>query len=760
MKRRIAAWLAVFSLLLVGLSVAQPAEPAAAADARDFNPGNIITDALFFDGNSMNAGQVQSFLNSQLSSCRSGYTCLKDYVQATPGRAAVAGRCAAYAGSGAESAASIIAKVGAACGISQKVLLVMLEKEQSLVGDTWPSARQYRSAMGYGCPDTADCDANYYGFFNQVYAAALQFQNYAGNPTRWNHIAGRVNAVRFNPNAACGSSQVFIQNQATAGLYNYTPYQPNASALANLYGTGDGCGAYGNRNFWRLYTDWFGSTTGPSNLLRTTDNATVYLISGTKKYQVNGQQMLTALAPLGQVGYVSQSYLDKYTTAQAVGRIMRAPNGTIYFFDAGIKLPFGSCTMVADYGGACADTGYVQLTDAQVATFVTGPAMTSVTGTREGGRYAIKSGGKREVLDARSQAEAGYGAGFNVLTEAGLSDLPLGNPIARDSVFATERGTSNTSLLSGGARYAADSSTSSALNLPAKVAGSLSSASLRKYSSPSAFIGVVRAGSGPSQILATNGRYEWTGDPGAAFLNAVTVSQEFVDVFPKLGSIGEGSFVKSSQNSSVGVIAGSSIRPVASWPALVALAGSANPAIVTVPPSVVSRFSTGGTILAPSSLVRSASNGTIYLIDGLTGKIPLSSFDPATEMGVTGYSTVSQASLDGYTTSNSVLGYGVTCGGRNYVAAAGQLHEVTAAMANRYPFTFLPLTDLSCAQLGIGTAAGSFIRTENGSIFLLENGQKRPVTSMARYAALGGTPDGYLSVSSAFAVLFTTGALA
>ncbi len=27
-----------------------------------------------------------------------------------------------------------------------------------------------------------------------------------------------------------------------------------------MYGTGDGCSAYGNRNFWRYYTDWFGST--------------------------------------------------------------------------------------------------------------------------------------------------------------------------------------------------------------------------------------------------------------------------------------------------------------------------------------------------------------------------------------------------------------------------------------------------------------------------------------------------------------------
>jgi hypothetical protein len=69
--------------------------------------------------------------------------------------------------------------------------------------------------------------------------------------------------IQYNPNAGCGSGTVYIQNQATAGLYNYTPYQPNPAALNNLYGTGDGCSAYGNRNFWRMFNDWFGSTYGP-----------------------------------------------------------------------------------------------------------------------------------------------------------------------------------------------------------------------------------------------------------------------------------------------------------------------------------------------------------------------------------------------------------------------------------------------------------------------------------------------------------------
>ncbi len=60
--------------------------------------------------------------------------------------------------------------------------------------------------------------------------------------------------------SGCGGAPVTIKNQATASLYNYTPYQPNAASLAAYPGTGDACSAYGNRNFFFLFRKYFGST--------------------------------------------------------------------------------------------------------------------------------------------------------------------------------------------------------------------------------------------------------------------------------------------------------------------------------------------------------------------------------------------------------------------------------------------------------------------------------------------------------------------
>ena len=49
-----------------------------------------------------------------------------------------------------------------------------------------------------------------------------------------------------------------IKNQATANLYNYTPYQPNRQTLAQPSGPGGDCSTYGNLNFSRIYDRWFG----------------------------------------------------------------------------------------------------------------------------------------------------------------------------------------------------------------------------------------------------------------------------------------------------------------------------------------------------------------------------------------------------------------------------------------------------------------------------------------------------------------------
>ena len=294
--------LAINLLVLVGLvaaflwlfSTVGVQQQSSALSGSDFNPGRIIDDEIFFDDRAMSVSQIQNFLNARVPNCDTNgdrmhssgmtrrqwaqqnsnrdnppYTCLKDYRENVPSVSNSASNlCTRNISGGNKSAAQIIHDVGRACGINPQVLIVMLQKEQSLITDDWPWQRQYDRAMGYACPDSgpnfsANCDSSYYGFFNQVYNAAQAFKRYEANPGRYNYRANRNNYIQYHPNPSCGGSNVFIENQATANLYIYTPYQPNQAALNNLYGTGNSCSAYGNRNFWRMFNDWFGPTIRP-----------------------------------------------------------------------------------------------------------------------------------------------------------------------------------------------------------------------------------------------------------------------------------------------------------------------------------------------------------------------------------------------------------------------------------------------------------------------------------------------------------------
>lgn len=274
--------------VIIGLSVASPAtastleppvdEPRAVVDRAvvdsgalsavaskaDFDPGYIISDEQFYQRGAMSEAEIQSFLERMVGDCGNS-NCLAEYRQSTVSKPATERCTRAYTGGTNEPASRIIYKVQQACNISAKVILVTLQKEQSLITLTSPSASRLERAMGYYCPDDPArpgwCDPRFAGFQNQVYNASAQFHRYRLNPTNYTYRIGTV-PIKYHPNSSCGTKSVTIRNAATAGLYIYTPYTPNAAALNNLYGTGNSCSSYGNRNFWRLFTDWFGSPTG------------------------------------------------------------------------------------------------------------------------------------------------------------------------------------------------------------------------------------------------------------------------------------------------------------------------------------------------------------------------------------------------------------------------------------------------------------------------------------------------------------------
>ena len=286
--------------------------------------GNIISDSVMTNNSSMTKYQIQKFLNSHVSNCdtygmqlsefggpdlngdgkvlrwewgksrynQTKFVCLKNYSK------------------NGKSAAQIIKDVSNKYGINPQVMIVLLQKEQGLVNDTWPLWIQYRSATGYGCPDTAPCASQYYGLTNQLDWAAKMFRSilddsqywYTPYETGWNYI-------QYSPVKSCGGSNVYIKNRATQALYNYTPYQPNKGALDAGWGTAP-CGAYGNRNFYLYFTNWFGSTQ-KSNF--TSLESRRWMVANVNTYKYNpftGQRVDSQIPGGTDLRFISKTYAN------------------------------------------------------------------------------------------------------------------------------------------------------------------------------------------------------------------------------------------------------------------------------------------------------------------------------------------------------------------------------------------------------------------------------------------------------------------
>jgi hypothetical protein len=317
--------LAIFAVFLPQKTVA--------ANGNNFYAGRIIDDSVFTNSTTMSVADIQNFLNSKVTNCVAGYTCLKNYSENGKG------------------SAQIIWEHAQAYQINPQVILVTLQKEQGLITDTYPYS-QYRTAMGMGCPDSTPgvCDAQYYGFTNQINYGTKHLRKFYNNDPNWfvPYAPGQA-TISWSPNGGCGTSTFTIENSATAALYSYTPYRPNQAALNNLYGTGDGCSAYGNRNFWREYTDWFGSTLGVSfTIIKSTTGLEQYVYeSGTKRLIPSPQIKIAWNLQNQQIIEYSQAQIDAipFRDNKPLSNITRIDGSqAVYLIDGGKKYYIPSTT--------------------------------------------------------------------------------------------------------------------------------------------------------------------------------------------------------------------------------------------------------------------------------------------------------------------------------------------------------------------------------------------------------------------------------
>jgi hypothetical protein len=514
--RRIIAVLTGVGLVVAGLSLtalneqsAKAAQVASVLD--DFDPANIIDDAVMFNGSTMTAAAIQTFLNAKQPSCATGATCLKTVTADMPALAANP-MCSALPAKQDATAAQIIAAVGKACDVNPQVILVMLQKEQTLVTGRMPGSAEtvsviYRKATGLGCPDTAACDPTKYGLFNQLYGVAYWLVRYTTPPgttgsgwTAYNWFpVGKPNGVLYNPSAACGAKTITIANKATASLYYYTPYQPNAASLAAGWGIGNSCSSYGNRNFYLYFTTWFGSThyvvTGAiktfwaahtstygdpvGNAVTVTANGggtsqkfskgTIYTsVAGTFGVTGSVQTEYAALGgPSGKLGWPRKTATVR--TGTHAGTAQGFQNGTIYVSTA------GTAAVLAPIMAKYVKEGY----ELGALGWPTADAVTSTV--KGGGTWQQFQGGR--VVVAASKATVVTGSVLTIWNARGAQSGSMGWPTADATTVtaqgkkgtvqtfqtgvATVQGTARTITGAIGANYTAHSGPKGTLGWPA-----------------------------------------------------------------------------------------------------------------------------------------------------------------------------------------------------------------------------------------------------------------------------------------------------
>ncbi len=762
--KKLASFAAMGALIVSGLTaVYNPAPAVAAPPGSAFDPGLIISDSVFFDFGSMTVEQIQQFLESRVADCRAedpAIDCLKNVKIDIPETPATGpddvGPCAAIPAKSQASAAEVIHAIANACGINPRVLIVTLQKEQGLVTSTKPTSYMYRAAMGFGCPDSdpAICGKVFVGLFNQVYRAARQFRWYgnpAGSFTYWK--PGRVISMRYNPKSSCGSKSFELKNQATANLYYYTPYTPNDAALNNLYGTGDSCSAYGNRNFWRFYHDWFGSPIGGGYLLKSASSGN-YLIVNNLRYQVNDPALLETLKPLGPLGEISQAYLDSFQDAGVMSPIVfDSVTNTRYLLVDSSRYEITDCSIAAQYGYDC--NLAVPLTTLQINNFTNGGVLSRFVQSSSGSKFWIENQTYRIVVDPLALATVGGQDTAEIrLNAEKVATLTPGPALASELTLFSLRGSNDLLVASGGKTYRFVASLVSATNLQRWFTSTSSVVDLSAIQAslhPETIRGFVASPSGSTFAITADGKVLVT-DPENWTTQVVTLPESLLAAIPTVDARLATPAVVTSQGNRLSYFVDSKTRRTSTQADMTTrfLSLINQPRVVILPQSAINTVSSSGIALSPGSLVKQGNS--FFLVDGLNSLVRLESQTQAQSVSKSKIFTYNSSDLAGFTIRSRMSSIKVQCGADTYLLDKGTLYPIDQKAVNHFPGNPYPLANSTCSALDVSQrVVGQFIRDNRGQLFLIQDGKKRRISNWTHLANLRGDGPGHIEASAYFA---------
>jgi hypothetical protein len=759
-----------------------------ALSGSDWHAGNIISDSIFYDNTAMSVQDVQTFLNQQNPTCDTNgtqpateygrsdlthaqyaalqgwpgppYVCLKDYYQVPQSSPDTNNLTTNVIPAGSISAAQIIKNAADAYGINPKALLVTLQKESPgpLVTDTWPLPSQYRNAMGYGCPDTAPCDPTYEGFYNQMTNAAWQFRQYRNNPTNYRIQPLQTDSVLYNPNSGCGSSSIYIETFATAGLYTYTPYQPNQAALNNLYGSGDSCSSYGNRNFWRIFNNWFGPTTG-TKIIKSATDPTIYVYSGGKKLPIPNYDMFLAYG-FDKIGVttVSSSYLNGLTTGNPLTLLSRYSDGTIQLIDRGYRYTVPSSDVCTAWGLDCNNSAVVNSLDKDVFNSTTWEGLLQPLMAYNGTTYKMISGTRSPFLNQDAVVQNGYTSGqVSAIRAASNAAQPLG-PLLPSNNTSFQLSNGGIMVYTKG-QYVSVGSVDLFYRwgLDKMYVATLPPSSWdTQVPAATANLSDFYISFGTTKLLIDGGRKI---DLSSSFNNwpvAPTANPYFGDLLnnlPLVSTTPQTCFRTSTGD--ILVVENSQRRSIRLFDDMYKL-GCSPDTLVPLSDSSLSMLSSGPDKLTQDRLFKVSGQAGIYMTTSDTTSVALPSFGYVTAFGQqdSDVALVSSATLQQYAPQGSVssIAGNTTYGTYFLYSPDGVRYYFGDSVFNAWGVNKqnIPTYNNNIGWRDALRPATLFARTPDGAIYYASSGSRHLITSYAAFLRLGGTSSNTMNVLSDF----------
>lgn len=268
-----------------------------AGHALEFNPQFLVSDAEMQDVFSMTKSDLEAFLRDQ------GALADLSFLD-------IDGRT--------RTGTDIIWNAAMNFDINPQFLLVLLQREQSLVTATSPTQKQLDWAMGYAVCDDCRMDdpaiQKYKGFPNQVHYAAKRIrESYLADLESQGFT---ISGVGPNRSTVIDGIQVTPANFATAVLYTYTPH------------------LHGNQNFVAIWHRWFVRDYPTGTLLQDASSGGIWLIQFGRKRPITSRTAFQTRYNPENVIVVQPTVLESYTIGDPISfpnySLLRSPKGTVY----------------------------------------------------------------------------------------------------------------------------------------------------------------------------------------------------------------------------------------------------------------------------------------------------------------------------------------------------------------------------------------------------------------------------------------------